>query len=84
MEESRGKAGALERKGWDWGLFWERVSVSLVKGLPLPGGFWLGSCKQSKFYCLAFSFLQGTQGLKRNRKLGRVRRGGNNSSQQPR
>lgn len=27
------------------------LSVSLVEGLPLRGGFWLESYKQSKFHC---------------------------------
>lgn len=27
------------------------LSVSLVEGLPLRGGFWLENYKQSKFHC---------------------------------
>lgn len=51
-----------ERKGWDWGLVWERTLVSLLKGLSLSGGFWLESCKQSTFHL----FPKDTQDLKRN------------------
>ena len=45
MEEVMGQdLSSAERKGWDLGLDEERVSVSLLEGLPLNGGFWLEIC----------------------------------------
>lgn len=41
MGDVRGLS-SVERKGWDGGLGADRVSVSLLKGLPRGGGFLVG------------------------------------------
>lgn len=41
MEEVR-DPNSVERKGWDWGLEADRVSVSLLKGLPRKRGILVG------------------------------------------
>lgn len=65
MGEVRGPS-SVERKGWDWGLDSDRVSVSLLKGLPQRGDLGLESCKQSTFQPFGRLFPSGTQDLNRN------------------